>query len=127
MKVARNMMVFGTALLALSAYSIAAPSSESRATTTNPVGAVIISEKRAPKGLSDRDVTKRVEMALDSDSYLYAEHVAVTTADGVVTLRGLVGDEWDLRRAIRVSSRVAGVKRVVDELEIWDFGGGGRN
>jgi osmotically-inducible protein OsmY len=121
MKVARNMMVFATALLALSAYSIAAPSSESRATTTNPVGTVIISEKKAPKDLSDPDVTKRVEMALESDSYVYAEHIAVTTADGVVTLHGLVGDEWDLRRAIRVSSRVAGVKRVVDELEIWDF------
>lgn len=127
MKVARNMMVFGTALVVLSAHSIAAPSSESMATTTNPVEPVIISEKKAPKDLSDRDVTKRVEMALDSDPYVYAEHVAVTTADGVVTLQGLVGDEWDLRRAIRDSSRVAGVKRVVDELEIWDFGGGGRN
>jgi BON domain len=127
MKVARNVMLFGTALLALSAYGIAAPLSESKPTTTNPVGAVIISEKKAPKGLSDRDVTKRVEMALDSDPYVYAEHVAVTTADGVVTLHGLVGDEWDLWRAIRDSSRVAGVRRVVDELEIWDFGGGGRN
>jgi osmotically-inducible protein OsmY len=127
MKVGRNVMVFGTALLALSAYSIAAPSSESRATTTNPVGPVIISGKKVPKSLSDRDVTTRVEMALDSDPYVYAEHVAVTTADGVVTLHGLVGDEWDLRRAIGVTSRVAGVKRVVDELEIWDFGGGGRN
>ena len=127
MTVARNVMVFGTALLALLANSIAAPSSESKAITTNPVGPVIISEKRAPKDLSDQEVTKGVEIALNSDPYVYAEHVAVTTADGVVTLQGLVGDEWDLRRAIRVSSRVAGVKRVVDELEIWDFGGGGRN
>ena len=120
-------MVFGTALLAFSAYSIAASSRESAATTTNPDGAVIISEKKPPNGLSDPDVTRRVEMALDSDPYVYVEHVAVTTADGVVTLHGLVGDEWDLRRAIHDSSRVAGVKRVVDELEIWDFGGGGRN
>jgi osmotically-inducible protein OsmY len=127
MKVARNVVVFGTALLALSAYSIAAPSSESKETTTNRVGPVIIPGQKAQEDLSDREVTKRVELALDSDPYVYAEHVFVTTTDGVVTLQGLVGDERDLLSSIRISSRVAGVKSVVDELEIWDFGRGGRS
>jgi len=126
MKIARNVMAFGTALLTLSAYSVAAPLGESEETTTNGVEPVIVTGKKDPERLSDREVTRRVEAALDSDPYVYAEHVSVTTADGVVTLRGLVGDEEDLRGTIRISSRVDGVKRVVDELEIWDFGRAGR-
>jgi hyperosmotically inducible periplasmic protein len=124
MKVARNVIVFGAALLALSAYGIAAPSSESKDPTTNSDGPVAIAGKKAPVGLSDRELTKRVQAALNSDRYVYAEHISVTASDGVVTLQGSVGDEWDLRSAIQISSRVAGVKRVVDQLEIWQFGRG---
>ena len=125
MKLVSNFLVFGTAVLALSAYGIAAPLSQSETATTDGVGTVIISGKKAPEGLSDPEVTTRVEAALDSDPYVYAEHVSVTTAGGVVTLQGLVADEWDLQSVIRISSGVAGVKRVVDELEITDFGRAG--
>jgi osmotically-inducible protein OsmY len=40
------------------------------------------------------------------------------TRGGVVVLRGLVFDDWDMRTAIRLSKRVAGVKRVVNQLTI---------
>jgi len=40
------------------------------------------------------------------------------TTNGVVVLRGLVYDDWDVRAAIRISKRVAGVKRVINQLEI---------
>jgi osmotically-inducible protein OsmY len=125
MKIASNAIVFGAGLLALSAYGIAAPSSGSQAPTTSHVGSVITG-KKAPEVLSDRELTRRVEMALDSDRYVYAEHVVVTSADGVVTLQGLVADESDLQGAIRIARRVGGVKSVVDELEIEDFGTRGR-
>jgi osmotically-inducible protein OsmY len=38
--------------------------------------------------------------------------------NGVVTLRGMVFDEWDLRAALRISKKVSGVKRVINDLEI---------
>ena len=72
---------------------------------------------------ADGDIAQRVTAALQSDPYLYSEHITVTSKDGVVTLHGSVGDEWDLRDAIEVSSHVEGVKDVVDDLQIWQFGG----
>ena len=98
MKVTRNALLFAAALLALSGAASA----------------------------SDKDTGQRVRAALDSDQYLYAEHITVTSKDGVVTLHGLVDSEWDLRQAISISSRVNGVKQVVDDLEIWDLDGRGR-
>src|ERR1700739_451562 len=121
MKVARNVIVFGAGLLALSAYGIAAPSSESGQATANGVGPVVITGKKAPEALPDQEVTQRVTQALDAAPYLYSEHLSVSTADGVVTLAGMVGDDSDLRSAVRISGKVPGVKRVIDELEIMDF------
>ena len=71
----------------------------------------------------DQEVNKRVEAALDQAPYLYAQHVTATTRDGIVTLQGMVGSASDLQDALRITSRVNGVKDVVDELEIWQFGG----
>jgi osmotically-inducible protein OsmY len=73
-----------------------------------------------------QDINQRVTAALESARYLYAEHIRVTSKDGVVTLHGMVGDAWDLQQAIRISSQVPGVTGVVDDLEIWQFGGRGR-
>jgi osmotically-inducible protein OsmY len=38
----------------------------------------------------------------------------------------MVGDAWDLQQAIRISSQVPGVTGVVDDLEMWQFGGRSR-
>lgn len=75
---------------------------------------------------SIQSLDQRVTAALESDPYLYSEHITVTSKDGVVTLHGSVGDEWDLRKAIKISSQVEGVKDVVDDLQIWQFGIRGR-
>lgn len=85
-----------------------------------PKEQVVITAKPLMENSSDEEVTKRVKEALDSDPWVYAEHVTVTTKDGVVTLEGLIGDEWDLRLALRISNRLPGVKRVVDNLELLD-------
>ena len=38
--------------------------------------------------------------------------------NGVLTLHGIVFDDWDLRDALRIARKVAGVQRVVNDLEI---------
>jgi osmotically-inducible protein OsmY len=119
MKDASKLIVLGAALLAVCAYSVAAPIGESEETTVSPVA---IAGQRTSATVSDREVTRRVQKALDADPYVYAEHVSVSTDNGVVTLEGLISNAWDLRSAIRISSQVPGVKRVVDDLEIIDFG-----
>jgi hypothetical protein len=67
---------------------------------------------------ADEELNKRVESAMASNRYFYNYHVSAETRDGVVVLRGLVFDDWDMRTAVRLSRRVAGVKRVVNELTI---------
>ena len=70
----------------------------------------------------DEAVRQQVETALHDDRYVNDAHIAVTINNGVVTLSGLVMDEWDLRMAKRIVRRIPGVKRVVDDLEIVDRG-----
>ena len=122
MKRTWNLIVAGSTMFALSAYSAAAFAGKTTEATTNPAGPVVVT---GTKVASDQELKKRVQFALNSDPYVYAEHVSVTSKDGVVTLDGLVADEWDLLGAVRISSGVAGVRRVNDQLEIWDLGQSG--
>ena len=79
---------------------------------------IVVTAKKRPDPVPDEKLTKQVETTLHSDPLFYDEHVTVTIRDGVVTLQGMVFDDWDLRNAIRLSRKVPGVKRVVNELEI---------
>ena len=96
------------------------------ATAANLVGAggfpllkeIVVEGTKHPESAADAQLNKQVETAMRSDRYFYNDHVTATTRDGVVVLRGLVFDEWDVRTAIRISKRVAGVKRVINQLEI---------
>ena len=72
-------------------------------------------KQRSPE---DEKLNDEIKTAMKSDAYFYDYHVAVDTKNGVVTLRGLVFDDWDVRAAIRISKRIPGVKRVVNQLEI---------
>jgi osmotically-inducible protein OsmY len=74
---------------------------------------IVVTAKRA-----DDEVRKQVVTALHGNPYFYDGHVSVSIQDGVVTLSGMVFDEWDLRVAKRIAKRVPGVKRVVNGLEI---------
>lgn len=123
MKIKRNATVFGVAFLALAGSGIAAPLQEARADATGSVELAMAAKQRALSHQPDQQLAEQVELALKSDRYVYAEHISVTSQDGVVTLHGMVGSEWDLISALDISSRVPGVRRVVDGLEIWEFGG----
>jgi len=67
---------------------------------------------------ADEKLAKRVKDALHSDPYFYDEHVTVSVENGAVVLHGFVSSEWDLRDAIRIASKAAGDRRVVDNLSI---------
>jgi hypothetical protein len=96
------------------------------ATGANLVGAggfpllkeIVVEGTKQPVSAADAELNKQVESAMRSDRYFYDDHVTATTRNGVVVLRGMVFDEWDVRTAIRISRRIAGVKRVINQLEI---------
>jgi hypothetical protein len=79
---------------------------------------IVVEATKEPETAADAAVNKQVESAMESDRYFYSYHVSAMTRNGVVVLRGLVFDDWDMRTAIRLSKHVSGVRRVVNELTI---------
>jgi osmotically-inducible protein OsmY len=79
---------------------------------------ILVTAKRQADAEADEKVRGQVASALHSDPFFNDEHVTVTIKDGVVTLHGIVFDEWDLRAVKRIARRIPGVKRVVNDLEI---------
>jgi osmotically-inducible protein OsmY len=79
---------------------------------------IVVTAKKHMEPVADEEVKREVETALHSDPFFYDEHVSVTIDNGVVTLHGIVFDDWDLRSAMRIAKRMPGVKRVVNDLEI---------
>jgi hypothetical protein len=67
---------------------------------------------------ADRETAERVQVALDADKRLYARHIFVRADNGVVRLSGYVWDPPDLDEAKGVAEMVAGVSRVVNDLEL---------
>ena len=99
---------FATPVSAQNAVSTPASQSDSVAVSALPGAAL----------LSDGELEKRVKAALHSDPYLYDRHVTVSVEQGAVVLRGFVFSESDLLDAIRITSKAAGDRRVVDNLSI---------
>ena len=79
---------------------------------------VVTAKKRPEPPPSDAQVTERVETALSDDPYIYAEHITVTTRNGVVKLEGIVGDPIELFRMIRLTRKIPGARRVVTDVQI---------
>lgn len=67
---------------------------------------------------TDELVTNEVATALSSNPLVLSEHITVTAKNGVVTLRGIALDYWDVQMIKRISRRVAGVRRVVDDIDV---------
>jgi hypothetical protein len=112
----------GTLLVFLIAVLVCGPhlaqAQRVTAPTDTQLDEIVVTAKRRFDLVADEKVKEEVEEALHSDPFFYDAHVTVTTKNGVVTLEGMVFDDWDLRQAMRISKRVAGVKRVVNDLEI---------
>jgi hypothetical protein len=68
--------------------------------------------------LTDDDISIRVRRLLRGDAATSMLRIAVSTEDGVVTLRGAVQTLDDTDNAAEVASRVEGVVEVIDELDV---------
>jgi osmotically-inducible protein OsmY len=79
-------------------------------------GVAVAYEARA--GTADQQLKDAVDNALSSDPYFYGAHVITSVEHGNVVLRGFVFSDWDLRDAIRIATKAAGGRRVVDDLSI---------
>jgi hypothetical protein len=83
---------------------------------------IVVTAKRRTDPAADEKMKTQMEEALHSDRFFYDQHVTVTIENGVATLRGIVFDDWDMRQAMRISRRIAGVNRVINDLEIESGG-----
>jgi BON domain len=83
---------------------------------------ILVTAKRRYDPAADERMKAQVEEALHTDPFFYDDHVTVTIENGIATLRGMVFDDWDMRQAIRISRRIAGVKRVINDLEMVSGG-----
>ena len=93
------------------AQDVDAPALNQSASLTDP-------STQSADSNADERLAMRVKGALHSDPYFYDEHVTVAVENGAVVLHGFVSSEWDLRDAIRIASKAAGDRRVVDNLSI---------
>jgi hypothetical protein len=67
---------------------------------------------------ADKETADRVETALNANKSLYAKHIFVHADNGVVHLTGYVWESADLAYATTIAEGVAGVTRVVNDLEL---------
>lgn len=67
---------------------------------------------------ADAALTARVLQVLQDDPYVFADHIEVVTEHGIVRLQGIALDYGDLQRTLLLARRVAGRRRVVNEIEV---------
>lgn len=91
------------------------PAENTAGTADTPLPEVIIAAKRQA---ADEQVTRQVEQTLTKDPWIFADHITITTQNGVVRLEGIVGDTGEMFRIMRLCRKIPGARRVVNELEI---------
>jgi hyperosmotically inducible periplasmic protein len=74
--------------------------------------------KTAGQNVDDGAITTRVNAALVTDKPSFFSRIDVDTNNGVVTLNGIVDSPEQRARAEELASRVDGVKRVVNNLQV---------
>jgi hypothetical protein len=90
----------------------------SRKVENRPLDTIVVTARR----LADERLRAEVESALHNEPMLMSNHLEVSIKNGVVTLTGMVFDDWDLRMARRAARRIPGVKRVINDMEIEQGG-----
>jgi len=68
--------------------------------------------------IDDSVITAKVKSAILGDSKLKSNEISVKTSKGVVRLRGYVHSQAEVNEAVKVSKGVAGVKSVLNELNV---------
>jgi osmotically-inducible protein OsmY len=118
-----NCAFLGSTAFGAIGFTMPAAAQDVDAPASNQTVSITAPPTRSADSIADEKLAKRVKNALHSDQYFYDEHVTVSVENGAVVLRGFVSSDWDLRNAIRIASRAAGDKRVVDNLSL-KLGGG---
>ena len=67
---------------------------------------------QANRHVADEQVTLQVQQALTDDPWIFADHITITTQNGVVTLEGVVADSQELLRILRLCRRIPGARQV---------------
>jgi osmotically-inducible protein OsmY len=73
---------------------------------------------QAQRQTADAEITRQLQTTLTEDRWIFAEHVTVTTRNGVVRIEGIVQDTGELFRILRLARKIPGTRRVVDAMEI---------
>src|ERR1700722_15292435 len=68
--------------------------------------------------MNDLELKKSVETELNWEPSINAAEIGVAVKDGIVTLTGRIPSYWEKVSAERAAMRVAGVKAVVNEIEV---------
>lgn len=72
----------------------------------------------AQRALSDGSLTTKIKAKMALDDSVKALNLDVDTANGVVTVKGVVRSEAERQRALQLARETAGVRQVVDQLTI---------
>jgi hyperosmotically inducible protein len=75
-------------------------------------------ERTVGRVLDDATITTKINAELVKDPVAKARRIDVDTLDGVVTLTGVVETSEEAKRAGEIAMRVAGVKKVKNNLQI---------
>lgn len=65
----------------------------------------------------DAVLAAKVMAGLQQNPYIFADHVTVTAENGVLRVGGVVQDLSELYAILRVARRLAGTRRVVNEID----------
>jgi hyperosmotically inducible protein len=68
--------------------------------------------------IDDAALSSKIKAKMVLDDYVKARTIAVTSQDGMVTLRGVVRSVEEHDRALTLARETAGVTQVVDELRV---------
>jgi hyperosmotically inducible protein len=74
--------------------------------------------KTAGRNVDDGAITARVNAAFVTDKPSYLTRIDVDTNNGVVSLNGIVDTAEQRARAEQLASRVDGVRRVINNLQV---------
>ncbi|HYE26130.1 MAG TPA: BON domain-containing protein [Clostridia bacterium] len=74
----------------------------------------------APTESSSSKVEEQIRTAIQKDSRLQRDNIAVSVAEDRVLLSGEVSDGENRQLALRIAGDYAGTRRVVDDLRVQD-------
>lgn len=73
---------------------------------------------KSDQPVTDSYITSKVKAELAKDSTTKSRHIHVTTKDGTVMLKGMVGSDMEKQKAEQDASGVKGVSHVENDLTV---------